>query len=295
MSRATTWTFAGVALLLSIWPAHAVDVLRWERLPLAVPLVIGQERVVLLDHEVRVGVPASVADRLRVQSAGGALYLRADAALEPTRLQLQDIGSSRVMLLDVATLPEQTPQPTLAPVRIVDGTDPQRAADVAGQVEGAPPETARQWTPVPVVLTRFAAQSLYAPLRTVEYVPGITAVPVAGQVALTQLLPMLPVQAQALAAWRMDDHWVTAVRLRHRGPQWLSLDPRLLQGDFLTATFQHDTLGPAGTAEDTTVVYLVTRGRALGGAVLPSIRAFDSLPHVPAPTTTATPPAEPAP
>jgi hypothetical protein len=39
-------------------------------------------------------VPASVGEQLRVQSAGGAIYLRARAD-PPTRLQLQDVESAR--------------------------------------------------------------------------------------------------------------------------------------------------------------------------------------------------------
>ena len=35
---------------------------------------------------------------------------------------------------------------------------------------------------------------------------------------------------------------MTAVRLTHTGGGWIDLDPRALQGDFLTATFQHPTL-----------------------------------------------------
>ena len=57
--------------------AQAVEILRWERMPLAVPLKVGQERIVFIDRNVRVGVPAGVGERLRVQSAGGAVYLRA--------------------------------------------------------------------------------------------------------------------------------------------------------------------------------------------------------------------------
>ena len=56
---------------LAPWPdARAIEVLRWERLPLAVPLVVGQERVVFIDRNVRVGVPAAIGAQLRVQSAG---------------------------------------------------------------------------------------------------------------------------------------------------------------------------------------------------------------------------------
>ncbi|WP_146011509.1 DUF3438 family protein, partial [Pseudomonas aeruginosa] len=80
---------AGVLLTLGFVPAsQAVEILRWERLPLPVPLVVGQERVVFIDRNVRVGVPASVGDHLRVQSAGGAIYLRASEPIPPTRLQL---------------------------------------------------------------------------------------------------------------------------------------------------------------------------------------------------------------
>ncbi|AHB57786.1 hypothetical protein APB30_11035 [Pseudomonas aeruginosa] len=63
--------------------AQAVEILRWDRLPLAVPLVVGQERVIFIDRNVRVGVPISVAEKLRVQSAGGAVYLRASEVFTP--------------------------------------------------------------------------------------------------------------------------------------------------------------------------------------------------------------------
>src|SRR3546814_6958497 len=62
----------------------------------------------------------------------------------------------------------------------------------------------------------------------------------------------------------------------------LDLDPRALQGDFLTAAFQHTTLGPHGTPEDTTVVYVVTRGHGLAQSLLPAIQRFDPAVHLPA-------------
>lgn len=86
--------------------AHAVEILRWERMPLAVPLKVGQERIVFIDRNVRVGVPAGVGERLRVQSAGGAVYLRASEPIEPTRLQLQDADTGALILLDIAAEPQ---------------------------------------------------------------------------------------------------------------------------------------------------------------------------------------------
>lgn len=254
-----------IAVLLTLGLAplcQAVEILRWERLPLSVPLRVGEERVVFVDRDVRVGVPAVVAGRLRVQSAGGALYLRASEALAPTRLQVQELESGALILLDVVAQEASTGEPPLEPLRIVSA----QAAPVAGETGKV---AAVRQTPLPVVLTRYAAQQLYAPLRTVEPLPGVARVGVKEDLPLQTLLPTLPVEARALAAWKLEDHWVSAVRLSNRSSRWLMLDPRALQGAFVAATFQHDSLGPAGEATDTTVVYLVTRGQGLAGALLP--------------------------
>lgn len=277
----------GAALLLALSvPVHAVEILRWERLPLAVPLVVGEERVIFIDRNVRVGVPASLGARLRVQSAAGAVYLRASEPIEPTRLQLQDADSGTVILLDIAAEAPQEGQTPLEPVRIVIAA-PSSGQGVAAeddpQARAARTDRPAPPTPVPVVLTRYAAQSLYAPLRTVEPVPGITRANLRRDLPLHSLLPTLPVQAQALAAWRLGDLWVSAVRLRNTAQRGVDLDPRALQGDFLTATFQHPDLGPAGTPEDTTVVYLTTRGRGLPQSLLPAIAPVDASLNLPAP------------
>ncbi len=271
----------GVLVWMMAIPAQAVEILRWERLPLAVPLVVGQERIVFIDRNVRVGV-----ERLRVQSAGGAVYLRANESIEPTRLQLQDADTGELILLDIAAHPANDGEPALEPVRIVEGsTTPKRYGQQAvGNDTGAhttPAKPARRDTPVPVVLTRHAAQNLYAPLRTVEAVSGIMRVNLRGDLSLDTLLPTLPVRAVALVSWRLEDQWVTAVRLTNISSGWLDLDPRALQGDFLTAAFQHPTLGPHGTPEDTTVVYLVTRGHGLAQSLLPAIQRFDPAVHLP--------------
>ncbi|MCG8277451.1 TIGR03749 family integrating conjugative element protein [Stenotrophomonas sp. NLF4-10] len=282
----------GLLAVASAPVAQAVEILRWERMPLAVPLKVGQERIVFIDRNVRVGVPAGVSERLRVQSAGGAAYLRASEPIEPTRLQLQDADTGALILLDIAAEPAKEGESALEPVRIVDGNStaarygvqpagvdeaPVRAQDQAGA------RATRRETPVPVVLTRFAAQNLYAPLRTVEPLPGVMRVNLRRDLDLASLMPTLPVRATALASWRLEDQWVTAVRLTNGSSGWITLDPRVMQGDFLTATFQHEALGPRGTPEDTTVLYMVTRGRGLAQSLLPAIHRFDPAAHLPQP------------
>jgi len=259
-------------------PALAVEIVKWQRLPLAIPLHVGQERIVFVDQNVRVGIPRSLKDKLRIQSTGGALYLRANEPIEPTRLQLQDVKTGELILIDIAAS-EMKDQPELESVKIVKA----EAAAVADTAETRPaenPPTPRQ-TPIPVVLTRYAAQSLYAPLRTVENLDNVNQVRINRALDLDGILPALPVRASVLGAWQLEDFWVTAVQLRNESSSRLRLDPRELQGDFVAATFQHQTLDKSGTAEDTTVVYLVTKGHGLAQAVLPKLSRIDASRNLP--------------
>lgn len=290
MKRLVLSALAGVALNLGLASiGHAVEILHWTRMPLAIPLVVGQERVVFIDRNVRVGVPPDIADRLRVQSAGGAIYLRASDTIAPTRLQLQDVESGALILIDIAATPAKDGQAPLEPARIVeDEASTVRYGGKTGAPEGnaddeATPgkSAAARETPIPVVLTRYASQNLYAPLRTVEPVAGIARANLRRGLALDTLLPTLPVRARALGAWRLEEQWVTAVQLINTADRWLDLDPRALQGDFLAATFQHPTLGPAGQSTDTTVLYLVTRGHGLVESLLPAVAPIDPMVNLP--------------
>lgn len=78
-------------LLLIAIPVSAVELIKWERIPLPIALHVGQERIVFVDRNVRVGFPPSLNGKLRVQSSGGAVYLLAQGDFPRTRLSLQDV------------------------------------------------------------------------------------------------------------------------------------------------------------------------------------------------------------
>lgn len=272
-------------LWLGCTAAQAVEIMHWERLPLAVPLHVGQERIIFIDQNVRVGVPHALTDSLRIQSSGGALYLRASAPIAPTRLQLQNVRSGEIILIDIAatSVDDQAP---LEPVKIVKGAtfshhsldNPTSLDSETGSTDDTPSliSSESRGKPLPVVLTRYAAQNLYAPLHTLEPLSGVTQIKQRRELDLSQLLPTQPVVSTLLGAWQLDDHIVTAVKLRNTSNKTLNLDPRALQGDFLTATFQHPNLGPSGPATDTTVVYLVTKAKDLAHALPPAISQIDA-------------------
>lgn len=271
-------------LVLSLFAAanvKAVEILQWDRIPMAIPLIVGQERIVFIDQNVRVGMPPQLVGMLRVQSTGGAVYLLASQEIPPTRLQLQNVATGEIMLVDIAATPATDGQAKLEPAKIVAGAAPATyygdsppastatKRSTTSEKEDVPPAP-RHETPAPVALTRYAAQMLYAPLRTVEPVAGISQVRVDRTLDLSTLLPMLPIDASILGAWRLDNSYVTAVKLRNLSAQQLTMNPTDLMGNFNTATFQHSYLGVRGDASDTTTLYLVTQGKGLKESLLPS-------------------------
>ena len=61
MKSAALSALAGILLILGFVPvSHAVEILRWGVCRCRCRLVVGEERVVFIDRNVRVSVPASV-------------------------------------------------------------------------------------------------------------------------------------------------------------------------------------------------------------------------------------------
>lgn len=280
-----------VVLLCSAITVQAIELMTWDRLPIAVPLQVGQERVIFVERNVRVGVPGSLQGKLRVQSTGGNVYLLALEPIAPTRIQLQDAETGALILMDIVADVPEADSKAFEPIQIIEGvqkpirygqvpqrsTSPAKSSNTGNVVTGNTElQEASKETPIPVILTRYAAQNLYAPLRTVEPVSGISRINVRGDLDLSTLLPLLPVKATVVVSWRLDDYWVTAMMLKNTSSQTISLDPRLLQGNFIAATFQHSHLGPMGDSTDTSVVYLVTR-KHIAQSILPAINPIN--PH----------------
>ncbi len=258
------------ATLMLVSQAQAVEILHWDRKPLPVDLPVGTERVIVLDRNVRVGLPPELADSetLRVQSAGGAIYLKADKPFDTQRVRLQDVETNEVVLFDLTAMENGASDEEIQVV-FPEGeqVDAEEASSPESREQAEGSSTSAN-TPVPVVLTRFAAQSLYAPTRTIEPVQGVNRVAMRLPESMPSLLPALPVSATPVAAWKLDGWTVTAVKLSNRDPsRAFEMDPRWLQGDLYSATFMHPTLGRRGSVRDTTTVFIVTEGVSLAQAV----------------------------
>ena len=262
--------------------SQAAEIMRWDRTPLRIGLPVGAERIIEMDRNVRIGLPPTIANPevLRVQSAGGVLYMKAHEAFDVERVRLQDIETGEVFLFDLYADNSASDEPiriiyeatsrthtdrtqssaTRKPSSSTPGSVPN---DVASRVsEAMTGQRSSQALPAPIVLTRYAAQSLYAPLRTIESVPGIARAPMRLPESITTLLPAYPFEVKAVAGWQYQGYEVTAFQIRNLDAQRsFQMDPRHLQGRFYSATFMHETLKPAGYLEDSTTLFLVTKGR----------------------------------
>ena len=220
----------------------------WQKTPIELALSVGKEQRVDFPRPVRIGLPAALQPILRVQSVAGTVYLLAHQPFEPTRVMVRAIESGAVYLLDLSA--DNKSAPTAA-IQIFD-PELEKSELSSNSSEPSPILPTYGY----VALTRFAAQQLYAPARLLRDLPGVVRVPV--RRAAVPLIHGGQVIAEPLVAWRADDLYLTAVKLRNSTSLAVVLDPRTLRGSWLTATFQHNRLLGDGDEADTTVVYLIS-------------------------------------
>ena len=253
--EAASWKAVARLVLLLLYCAQVLPVanaetVEWRNVPISIVLNVGEERVLAFPYHVQVGVPPTLTpDVFRTQSTGGTALWLARRPFATERLQVRLLSTGHVMLFDVTAVEARKNQTGSAePIRVVflGSTGSADSPDVPAGPLG------------PVGLTRFAAQQLYAPARVLGDVPRIRRVPM-GAPEVVSVYRNDEVIATPLGSWQGEGLYVTAVMLTHTGHRRLILDPRLLKGRFVSAAFQHNSLGPAGSRSDTTCVYLVTQ------------------------------------
>lgn len=232
----------------------------WNKAPIAIPLVVGEERLVHFPDSVSIGLPQSLTPLLRSQSINGTLYLLARQAFEPTRVMVRSETDGPIYVLDISAAPGGVDSGSLPDVQVLlqaSQKPPQELSEDAGADQSTSDKQSQSLGYA--ALTRYAAQQLYAPTRLIPQQPGVVAIPVNPEPV--DLVVGGKIEAVPVAAWKAGLRYVTAVKLINRAQSPVVLDPRELRGSWLAATFQHNRLLPAGSEADTTAVYLVSDRR----------------------------------
>jgi integrating conjugative element protein (TIGR03749 family) len=228
--------------------AQITERIEWKKIPIKLKLEVGQERMIAFPESVKVGVPSQLQPLLRTQSINGTIYLMAQAPFDMTRVMIRENDGDQIYLLDIMASAEAIQN---NPVEIyVQDEGVSDNADFLTERDSTRPKYSY------VSLTRFAAQQLYAPARLLKNKPGIVRTPVK-----RTAIPLVrggAIDASPLVAWRAGGYYLTAVRLTNKSAQAQTMDPRNLRGRWLTSSFQHHRLHPAGNEADTTAVYLIS-------------------------------------
>ena len=224
----------------------------WRKAPIAIPLVVGEERLVHFPDSVSIGLPQSMTSVLRSQSINGTLYLLATQPFSNTRVMVRSEKGGPLYVLDISAEPNDSERPALPDVQVM--LELPKTADGTASSATAEINRSSQWGYV--ALTRYAAQQLYAPSRLTPRQLGVGVRQ--GRSEPVNLVGGGKVEAVPVASWKVGLHYVTAAKLINRNHKAVVLDPRELRGAWLAATFQHNRLLPQGSDADTTAVYLVS-------------------------------------
>lgn len=195
----------------------------WNKAPIAIPLVVGEERLVHFPDSVSIGLPQSLTPLLRSQSINGTLYLLAKQAFDPTRVMVRSETDGPIYVLDISAAPGGAGGRSLPDVQVLLQS-PQKPPQDLSEDAGAD-----QWTsdkrsqPLGyAALTRYAAQQLYAPTRLIPRQPGVVAIPVNPEPV--DLVVGGKIEAVPVAAWKAGLRYVTAVKLINRTQSPVVLD-----------------------------------------------------------------------
>ena len=244
----TTLFSLTVLMMQTLVHAETVSIERieWQKTPIELQLVLGEEQQIMFPAAVKVGVPGLVQPLVRTQSVNGTVYLLANAPFDSNRFMVRELESGRIYLFDVTATDSGVAS---GPIEIYTAHHGSTGKDVAN-------DRSDQAQPSYIELTRFAAKQLYAPSRLVDGQRGLVRVSVANDPF--NLIHGAKIEATPLVGWRGYGLYVTAIKLTNKTLQAQTLDPRDLRGAWLTATFQHHRLLPKGDEADTTAVYLVS-------------------------------------
>jgi len=233
--------------------SHASDVehIVWDRSPIQIVLPVGQERRIDFPVPIHLEMPRALQDASKpIQiREDGSVYWTAIKPFEKTRVKvLTHTGYS--YFLDVSAKKNGHDHHVV----IVDNRISKAVEDAVAL------GVARQYQYDYVDLARFAAQSVYAPLRLIKPLPGVAQVGIE-----TEEVPLYrgrDLLTQPMAQWKsptVPAFYVTAVRVTSNALEAIVFDPRLLRGDWLTASAQHAVVHPAGEDGDTTTWYLISK------------------------------------
>lgn len=223
----------------------------WDKTPIHINLPLHEERLVKFPSAISI-VDSELESKVHVLKIQDALYFKADEPFANKRLIVQLMPDGEAIILNFTASADIKETNTLEVVL--------EKPDVTQETQSASTSNLN-----PVVLTRFAIQSLYAPERLVITPNGVSRTPMQTHKNITFVYGA-SVIAKPLISWHGDGLYVTAVELKNNLNKPVILDPRQLLGHWQTAAFYPTNLLNPRTHKSTTTAF-VTSVRPFGEAL----------------------------
>jgi integrating conjugative element protein (TIGR03749 family) len=252
-----TITLICLLYAIALLPAFAKDSVErifWDKKPLKITLAINKERMITFPTPVRIGLPVEINSQLRTQINNNTVYWLAYQAFKSQRIEIRAVDGSVIYLVDLSAKEKGVSDEPIEVSIKASQTSPD-VADQSNQGDGY--LSPKQNSPGYILLTRFAAQQLFAPTRLLQNNQDIYRTPV-NREAITYLIQGAMISAKPVAAWKKNSLYVTAIELKNLSSEWIALDPRKIRGKWQAATFQYTQLQPRGSEYDTSALYLIS-------------------------------------
>lgn len=224
----------------------------WDKTPIHITLPLNQERMIRFPLAISI-VDSQLPENMGIMKIQDALYLSTPEPIVNKRLVVQLMPDGEVIVLSISA---NTDAADTTPVEIVMAK--------SGQMNNADEHKAGTTDEIrtspklnPVILTRFAIQSLFSPERLLVTPEGVsrTAMRTHKNVVMVYGASII---ARPIISWQGEDLFITAVELRNALNKPVAIHPKQLIGNWQTASFYPgNTLGPRGS-KDTTTVFVVS-------------------------------------
>lgn len=223
--------------------------------PIPLELSVGQEIQLNFENPLgSIGIPEAIKSKLQKQLIDTRLWIKATKTFKPTRVLVKnEKGGISVFLLSATIGNKKVEQHPIKYQVINEKKQPNEVSPT----KNVNPKLSY------VDLTRFVAQSLYAPKRLIKKIKVIRVV-----INTKKIVPLFicsetlscndTVSARPIAAWKSSRYYISALLLTNTSKQQVVLDPRDLIGNWKAATFHFNRLGQSGSPTDTSVVYLIS-------------------------------------
>ena len=218
-----------------------------------------------------IGIPTDIKNNIKTQLIDSRIWIKATKAFKPTRVLVKSLKGEISVFSLSATPNQQKAQEYPIKYNIVsERRQAYKSSSSGSSSSGSDSSNNKKNTNTAtktgenyIALTRFVAQSFYAPKRLIKKI-DVVRVPINTKQLITlfacskNLACNGNVSASPLASWKSSHYYISAVLLKNTTRQQIVLDPRDLLGEWKSATFHFNRLGRTGSPTDTTVVYLIS-------------------------------------